>query len=158
MPIYMDYEGVPGDVTAEGWQGKIELQSFSYGISRSITSPMGGTKDRESSAPVISEAVVTKIQDKSSTYLTTEALLGEGKKCSIFFVKTDKDKLECYMHYEFRETLISSFSQSSGGDRPVESLSLNFTAMLYTFHQMGDLNETGEPERIGWSLGRQASL
>jgi hypothetical protein len=40
--------------------GAIDLNSFSWGIGRGISSPTGGSADRESSAPSVSEIVVTK--------------------------------------------------------------------------------------------------
>src|SRR5258706_6606126 len=41
-PIYMQYEGIKGDVTAKGHEGWVELSSFQWGIGRGITSPTGG--------------------------------------------------------------------------------------------------------------------
>jgi type VI secretion system secreted protein Hcp len=129
MPIYMNYNSlaVKGDVTAEGWKDWIELNSFQFGASRSIASPTGGSADRESSAPSISEIVVTKDQDSSTGPLLTAALQGEGVTVIIDFVKTSQGSLTKYMEYTLTNTLISGWSCSSGGDRPTESVSLNFT-------------------------------
>jgi type VI secretion system secreted protein Hcp len=127
MPIYMNYKDVPGDVTAQGWVGWIELNSFQFGFGRGIASPTGGSSDRESSAPSISEITVTKDQDSSTGPLVTAALQGEGVDVVIDFVKTSQGQLVKYMEYKLTNTMISGWSTSSGGDRPSESLSLNFT-------------------------------
>ena len=65
MPIYMNYNSlaVKGDVTATGYVGWIELNSFQFGVGRGISSPTGGSADRELSAPSVSEITVTKDQD-----------------------------------------------------------------------------------------------
>nr|WP_294553739.1 type VI secretion system tube protein Hcp [uncultured Rhodopila sp.] len=129
MPIYMNYDSlsVKGDVTATGWENWIELNSFQFGVGRGISSPTGGSADRESSAPSVSEITVTKDQDSSTGPLVTAALQGEGVTVIIDFVKTSSGQLTKYMEYKLTNTLISGWSTSSGGDRPSESISLNFT-------------------------------
>src|ERR1700712_582933 len=134
MPIYMNFDGlaVKGDVTEEGHKDWIEVNSFQWGVGRGISSPTGGAKDRESSAPSVSEITVTKAQDLSTGGLLTAALQGEGIAVKIEFVKTDKGKLEKYLTFDLENTMISGYSTSSGGDRPSESLSLNFTKFTVT--------------------------
>ena len=51
----------------------------------------------------------------------------EGVTAQIDFCKTDKGKLELYVSYLLENCMISSLSVNSGGDRPQESLTLNFT-------------------------------
>src|SRR5947209_12595857 len=99
MPIYMNYNNLPGDVTAAGHEGWIECNSFQWGVGRGISSPTGASADRESSAPSVSEIVVTKATDLASTKLLNEAYQGEGVDCTIEFCKTDKGNLEMYMQY-----------------------------------------------------------
>lgn len=129
MPIYMNYDNlsVKGDVTATNYVGWIELNSFQFGVGRGISSPTGGSADRELSAPSVSEITVTKDQDSSTGPLLTAALQGEGVTVIIDFVKTSSGQLTKYMEYTLTNTMISGFSTSSGGDRPSESFSLNFT-------------------------------
>ena len=131
MPIYMNYDNlsVKGDVTADGHKDWIELGSFQWGVGRGISSPTGGNKDRESSAPSVSEITVTKAQDAATGKLLTEAYQGKGVKVVIDFVKTDKGKLETFIEYELEDTMISGYSISGAGDRPQESLSLNFSTI-----------------------------
>lgn len=154
MPIYMKYEGIKGDVTAEGFAEFIELSSFQWGVGRGIGAPVGASKDREASAPSVSEITVTKTQDNASTFLLREALWGEGKKVEIKFIKTDKDKLEPYMEFELEETMVSGYSTSSGGDRPTESLSLNFTKITFNNIEMASKNEAGSPDRVYYDLAK----
>jgi type VI secretion system secreted protein Hcp len=129
MPIYMNYNSlaIKGDVTATGWVGWIEVSSFQFGVGRGIGSPTGGSADRESSAPSVSEITISKDQDTSTGPMLTAALQGEGVTVIIDFVKTSQGQLAKYMEYTLTNTLISGFSTSSGGDRLTESISLNFT-------------------------------
>jgi type VI secretion system secreted protein Hcp len=152
MPIYMNYNDIKGDVTADGHDKWIELNSFQWGVGRGISSPTGASADREASAPSISEIVVTKATDVSSPKLLDDAYHGEGVKVVIDFCKTDKGKLEVYMTYTLEDCMISGYSLSSGGERPSESLSLNFTKIEFKNIPNKDKGETGEPEAITYDL------
>jgi type VI secretion system secreted protein Hcp len=152
MPIYMKYAALKGDVTAEGHKDWIECNSFQWGVGRGISSPTGGSKDRESSAPSISEVVVTKAQDVASVDLLNEAYVGEGESVTIDFVKTDKGKLETYLTLILSETMVSGYSISSGGDRPSESVSLNFTKVETKLNQMDAANKGATSTGITYDI------
>jgi len=152
MPIYMNYNNIPGDATAEGHEKWIELNSCQWGIGRGISSPTGGSSDRESSAPSVSEIVVTKATDVSSTKVLNEGYQGEGQKVTIDFCKTDKGKLEVFLTLSLENTMISGYSLSSGGDRPTESLSLNFTKIEFKNVNMGAAGETGSPDSTTYDV------
>ena len=110
MPIYVKYGSITGDVTAAGHEKWIEVNSFQWGVGRGISSPTGGSADRESSAPSVSEIVVTKAADSVVVKLLDESLEGEGEDVTIDFCKTDKGKLEVYLSYTLTNTMISGFS------------------------------------------------
>ena len=77
MAIYMNWDGVPGDVTTQGFEKWIELTSFQWGVGRGIGSAMSGQASRESSIPSVSEIVVTKRMDGSSPGLWTDSVAGQ---------------------------------------------------------------------------------
>ena len=126
----MKFGAINGNVTTEGYKDWIELQSFQWAVNRHMTS--GGRGDmRESSAPSVSEIVVTKYNDISSTALLNETFGSRSDaKVTIKLSTTSKNKTETYLTYELAECAISSISQSAQGgehhDAPLESLSLNF--------------------------------
>ena len=153
MPIYMNYNNIPGDVTADGHVNWIELNSFQWGVGRGISSPTGGSADRESSPPSLSEITVTKDQDKSSTKLLLEAYQGEGTDVVIDFCKTDKGNLEVFLEFTLNKTMVSGFSMSSGGDRPSETLTLNFTKVEYKLITQNPDGTTGDPDTATYDIG-----
>jgi type VI secretion system secreted protein Hcp len=158
MPIYMNYNdlAITGDVTESGHPKWIELDSLQFGVSRGISSPIGGVNDRESTAPSVSEIQVTKVTDQASLQLVNEALQGEGKKVVIDLCKTDQGKLEVFLTYTLTNCMISGFSTSSSGDRPHESLSLNFTKIELRNVSMGADAKAGNPESLTYDLGLAA--
>lgn len=154
MPIYMQYDGIPGDVTAEGHEKWIELGSFQWGVGRGISSPTGGSMDREASAPSVSEITVTKAQDDSTIKVIDASFQGEGKTVKIDFCKTDKGKLEVYLTYTLTNTMISGYSLSSGGDRPSESLSLNFTKVEVKMNQADATGAGADSSNVTYDISK----
>ena len=141
MPVYMKYDGIDGDVTAEGWEKWIECSSMQFGVGRAIGgTASGAAKGREASLCNCSEITITKPSDSSSQDLMREAMIGAvpGKLVKFNFVTTGQgDKAEVYTKFDLEECMISGYSLSSGGDRPMESLSLNFTKIEYQMSQGG---------------------
>lgn len=88
MPIYMNYSGVSGEsqsvASHEQW---IEISSFQWGVGRGISSPTGGSSDREGSSPSVSQIVITKATDAASPNLLQECLGGRRLRVSIVFTK-----------------------------------------------------------------------
>jgi type VI secretion system secreted protein Hcp len=149
----MNYNDIPGDVTAEGHEKWIELTSFDWGVGRDISSPTGASADRESSAPSVNEITVTKATDESTPKLFDEAYRGSGQHAQIDFCKTDQGALEVYLTLNLENCMISSDSLSSGGDRPTESLSINFTKVEIKNTAMGADAKAGSPESIVYDVG-----
>jgi type VI secretion system secreted protein Hcp len=152
MAIYLKYEGIDGDATHETHKKWFDIQSFQWGVGRGISTPTGSAANREASQPSVSEIVVTKMHDTASTKLFGESLVGTGKKVEIHFVTSGKPG-ETYLEYELTNTMISGYSLSSGGDRPTESLSLNFTKIMYTTKPTGLDAKTTSPEAATFDIG-----
>lgn len=132
MPIYMKFGGIDGAVTTQGYEKWIELNSFQYGVGRAVSSGSGGNT-RESSAPNISEIVVTKQHDIASAKLYQDSVAGTfDTKVEIKMNTTTKNKTETFLTFELTDCGVSSYSLSSGGDNPMESLSLNFLKIMVT--------------------------
>jgi type VI secretion system secreted protein Hcp len=153
VPIYMSYtdsdgNAIEGDVTAEGHEQWVELTSFQWGVGRYIFSPTGASAKPESTAPSLSEIICTKDTDAATPKLLNEAFQGEGSDCTIDFCKTDKGSLEVYLSYTLENCMISVYTISGIGDRPMESLSLYFTKVECKNTGMGAANETGSPESV----------
>ena len=139
MAIYLKIEGdFPGNVTSSGHEDWIEVESMQFGVGRGITMAVGSSKDREASEPSVSEIVVTKMMDATSPKIFREACIGKSKKVEIHLVRTTEGNFETYMEYVLSSTLISGYSVSSGGDRPSESITFNFTKIEMNYVKYKD--------------------
>lgn len=150
MGIYMKFGSVKGDATHSDHKDWVELQSIQFGIGRSITMTVGAVQNREASHPSISQITVTKPMDGSSYKFFEEACIGkDGQKCTIHLVTNEN---QVFAEYEMENTLIAGYNISSGGDRPLETLSLNFTKILYKYSVMGADNKSSTKYTSGYDI------
>ena len=129
MPIYLQMDGIPGDATHDTHRQWMDIESLHWNVSRNMNTQAGRTTNREASEPTVSEVVLTKVSDSSSTKLYAEACTGKmGKLVTIHMVTTGSPG-ETYIEYKLTNTLVSNYSVDTSGDRPVETVRLNFTKM-----------------------------
>src|ERR1700682_5536702 len=122
----MSWDGIDGAVTTQGFEKWIELNSFQMGVGRAIGTAARGAATREASEPNISEVVATK--------MFMDAVAGDLSATVKFkFTTTTKDKVDTFLAFELTNCGLSGYSLSSGGDAPQESLSLNFTKIMFTY-------------------------
>lgn len=158
MPIYMKYGSIKGSVTTDGFKDWIECQSFSWGVGRAIGTAARGAYSREHSEPSLSEVSVTKLGDVSSPKLFLDAVAGKlDNKVEIKFTTTTKGKVETFLTYKLEDAGLSHYSMSSGGDMPIESLSLNFTKITESFTAF-DPSISGSPETVGYDLTQMKTI
>jgi type VI secretion system secreted protein Hcp len=130
MAIYVKYTNptINGGVTTQGYAQQFEVNSFQFGIGRGVGSPTGGSTNREATTPSVSEIVMSKSLDEATGNLIKEAFSGAGKATAVIsFVRTDAGGGVTYLEYTLTNVMLSGYSISSGGDKPTESISLNFT-------------------------------
>lgn len=149
---------IKGNSTVEGHTDWIELSSLQIGVGRAISS-VGGSSDRETSNPSFSEVTCSKQTDIASPELFMQAVCGKSLgKAEVHFLNTggaDK-KQQVYLKIELEAAMISSYSASSGGDRPSESFSINFSKISYQYDAFdGAKTKTGTPKK--WDLQKNAT-
>lgn len=154
MAIYMQYKGIDGDATQAGFTDWIKVESFQFGVGRGITTQTGAALNREASEPSVSEITVTKLLDKASgPILQNVCTERKGQDCKIAFV-SQGDPGEKYLEYTLTNTLISGLSISSGGDRPVESVSLNFTKVEIEVKPLSPDNTAAGPFKFAYDIAQ----
>jgi type VI secretion system secreted protein Hcp len=103
---------------------------------------------RETSRPSFSELNFTKTLDISSNDIVLAMLKGKAlEKVTISFVRDDGDDGFNYLTYELSDVLISSYSASSGGQTPSESVGLNYAKIKAVYKKLAsDHSASGENE------------
>lgn len=154
MSIYIEYEGIQGNVTADGYKEHIKVLSLHFGVGRGISMEPGNMANREATRPTLSEITFTKLADNSTTSMFKESVTGAtGKKVKIKFVQTGADKVIEFMDYELEECLVSGYSISADGESdPVETITLSFAKILVNYHDYDKKNAGKSPQRVGYDL------
>lgn len=157
MGIYVNFDGIPGDATEQNHKKWIDVTSIQWGVGRAISTVAGRTQNREASQPSVSEVTISKSFDSASPKLFTAACTGnEGKTVKIDLTTTSSGGL-VYCTYTLTNALISSYSVSSDGDRPGESISISFTKMEFKFTPYDNQNKAGTPVTVSYDLATTKS-
>lgn len=167
MSIYLKIDGIEGPVTAQGLEGFIQAESFSSDIQRKLTTQPGAVANRETTKPVFSEITITKIVDKTTPLLFSEATVGAAKPTAVIKFISTGSSLNEYLTITLSNVMISSqtlntlgkdpASQGSNidalvGDRPMETLTLNFSKIEVKYTPYDDQNNVGSPIPAGYDL------
>lgn len=151
--IFINYDGlsIKGDSQADGFQDWIQVDSYQLGAGRAIGDVLSGNRDV--SRVNLTEVTLTKQFDNSSVPLRQEIFNSQARKLvEIHFTKSVDTKLESYFIVRLNNVLLSSISASSGGDRPSESLSLNYARIEWEYRCV-DSRDTGcKPSKGGYDL------
>jgi type VI secretion system secreted protein Hcp len=160
MAIYLEFEGVKGNVTADGYKDHIAVDSLHFGVSRGISMEPGNMSNREATRPSVSEITVTKKADNSATALFKEAVTGSaGKKVKIKFVQTGTDKVQEFMDYSLENCLISGYSVSADAEKdPIETVTLSFSKIMVNYSDFDASNKSTSPQRVGYDLASAKPL
>ncbi len=125
---------VTGESTLTDYVGKMELLSFSHGVAMQITGDLSNT-ERTSGKPNHQDMTVTKYLDAASPVLNQTCCQGKDfDKVDIIIGRNDGGKVIELMRYTMKNVLISSISiGGGGGDKPVETLTLNYNDIAWKF-------------------------
>ena len=149
-PIFMKVAGITGDTQTKEFSGDIELNSFQLGIEHPIDIATG----QSSGKTIFSPIAITKIMDSSSPALFSKVASGQSiSQIDIFFAKTTPSGLQTYAHYILKNVIISSYSVSSGGDTPSESIILSFETIQFEFSTTNADGTLNPPSpTVGWDI------
>jgi len=157
MAIYVQMDGIEGDATQEQHKKWLTIESMHWGVGRHVKAGAGRAGNREASEPSVSEVTITKHADGSSPKIFGEACTGKkGKTVKIDFVTTGNPG-DTYMQYILSDTLVSSYSISSGGDRPSESIGLSFSKIEMKFIPYDEQHKAASPIIANYDLATTKS-
>lgn len=143
MPIYMQLDGIEGDATHQTHQNWTDIKSLSWDIQRAMNTLVGSSQNREGKEPSVGHVTLTKSSDRSTPKLITEAASGQAGKTAKIHLVTTGSPGATYLEFTLSNVLISSYSIVSGGDRPAESITLNFTK-IETKYTPSDSGNAGQ--------------
>lgn len=156
--IYMKIEGVVGDVTADGYEGWIDVSHVQEGMTQNIE--VGGVGGGTSGKVNISDTVISKVLDRTSPVLRQKLVGGkEIPSVIISLVRTGADKIEEYFRITLEEVYLTSVSMSgSGSDLPTESVSCAYNKVRWEYTPYDSKGGKGSPIVVGWDVAKNVPL
>jgi type VI secretion system secreted protein Hcp len=149
---FLQLDGVQGESTRKGFEGQIELLSFTLGASNpsTIGAGGGGGAGKVSLTPFN----LMKVTDKASAALFQACCTGKHfPKAKVTLHKAGGDEAVNYLVYEFEKVFIEdlSWSGSSGGDdRPTEAVALAYGKVTITYIPQTETGAKGSPVVASW--------
>src|SRR5271166_358344 len=98
MAIYMQVDGIKGDVETAPYAGWIELDRISWGVGRGVKPAKGGGKDREGAECSVSEISIHKTSCGATPDLMRLSMWGKSKQVKIEITHTGDNKQQAPFH------------------------------------------------------------
>lgn len=148
---FLKIEGVEGESTDASHKGQIEIDSFSWGVSNSGSMAAGGGGGAGKAS--FSDLHFTKTVDKSSPKLMEAVATGEHlRSVDLVVRKAGGEQLE-YYKVTLQDVVISGYSTTgSSGEAPSESISLNFSKIIFEYTPQNADGTAGAPLKTGYDL------
>lgn len=156
-PIYIKFDGIDGESRAVGHEKWIEVDSFSWGLSRGGSFALGGGAGGGASVgkPRFSDFHIAKTLDKATPKLMLACASGEHiRNATMELTLETGERSRTFYKIEFQDVIITSFSQSgSSGDLPMESISFSYRKITMEYTEQRPDGTPGEKQIAGWDLG-----
>jgi|SRR5215510_2052749 len=156
--ILLNIPDIKGQTNLEGFADQIELLSFSHGVAMQIVASPSDT-ERTSGRPNHQDLTVTKYVDLASCPIIGACNAGTNLKTVTLTVgRNDAGKILPYLVYTLENTLVTSVSHGGGGgDRPTETVTLNYTKIKWDFtEQKTDTGKKGNNGAV-WDLAKNVA-
>ena len=158
--IYMKIPDVRGDVTTQGYEGAIELDSFSFGVDREIkkSGEKGGTEDINIGVGELQEVTITKSLDSASAKLAQFAIngksLGTAEITFVEIVGSENPPMP-YLQYKLDRVFVKSWSTSGDADdRPTEEVAFYYNKISFAYTPVGERN----PDNVmSWDIKKKTT-
>lgn len=153
MTMYMQIDGIKGDVTISGYQGWIEIEGFDLGVGRNIKVRPGQIQNREGEVPNFQDVTIIKQIDKSTPHLFIQSCTGKAIPNIHIHACSTGETPKPYLKLTLNKSLISKYKRHAiKGVKPVEIIKLNFTKIEDTYIPYDSSQNAGSPIKSGYDL------
>jgi type VI secretion system secreted protein Hcp len=129
---------IPGTSGMVGYENQIEILSYSHGIAMQVDGGVSST-ERVTGRPLFQDFAITKPMDRSTPLLNQKCCEGANLgEVQLTVGRNDGGTVIPFIVYTLSDVVISMVSGAGGGgDKPVENLALNYTAIQWVFTAPG---------------------
>ena len=148
--LILEIEGIPGESLHEDAKDGIDILSFSWGITVPGSGATGATRYR--SAAILSDFFILKEMDKSSPKLYEAA--SKGTFYPVAKITSYAGNGGFNYQFELKNVMITSVQVTAGGGEgpPVESLSINFEEIKFTYTERAPDGKAKGSVEYSWKV------
>lgn len=161
MAIYMQIQGVKGEVTNSNFSGWIDLDNVHFlGITTPTNDIVGRGTSRAVTIPRFGEIAITKPVDSSSVPLFEAAHNGKTfSSVEIDFVTTGNPAFT-YEKIKLTNVMVTHYSEqkSANDSRPLEFITLAYEEIEKTYIGRDAANNPQSPVKSGYNLPQAKSM
>lgn len=144
---------IKGECTLPDHKEKIELLSYSHGLSQQITNDHSNQK-RTSGKPNHQDLVVSKYLDLASPALIDHCNEAKViKEVKLTVGQNESGAVNNVIVYDMKNVLVSSYSVGGGGgSKPIESILFNYSEITWTYKPQTVGGESTGQTVAKWNL------
>lgn len=135
VDMFLEIEGIQGESKDETHKDKIDVFSWSCGVSNSGNTHLGGGGGAGKASP--SDFHFSMQTSKASPELFIKVCKGDHIPTATFISRKSGGKQQEYLQIKFYDLLVSSFQAggSQHSDEAIDQIALNFAKMEYTYRE-----------------------
>jgi type VI secretion system secreted protein Hcp len=158
VDMFIKIDDIKGEANDAKHKGTIDVLSWSWGVTQSGTTHMGGGGG--SGKANVNDLTLTKYIDRASPVLLKICCSGKHIKTAVLTVRKAGDKPLEYLKITMEDAIVSSVSTggSGGSDRLTENVTLNFARvkMEYVPQKPDGSGDAAVP--MGWDIACNKEL
>jgi len=158
VDFLLELDGIKGESTDSRHPNTIEINSFSWGVSNSGGHGGGGGAGKVSFQDLHFTSKVSKASPMLMQALTTGQRIPSA---TLYVRKTGDNQQQEYYVVHLENVMVSSYQSSgggTGGDVPVDEVTLNFTKIEFTYTPQNADGSLGTPLKASWDLAKGTKI
>ena len=158
VDMFLELKGIDGESVDDKFKGKMDILAWSWGMSQSGTTHMGGGGGAGKVS--VQDISVTKWVDKASPLLMLFCSNGKHVAEGTLTVRKAGEKPLEYMKIKMTDIIITAVSTggSGGEDRLTENVTLNFAKVEYAYVEQKVDGSGHPPKEYKWDIAANKQL
>jgi type VI secretion system secreted protein Hcp len=157
VDYFLKVDGIPGESRDAKHKGEIELESFSWGETSSVSQPTGagGGAGKVEFQPL----TVGMRLNKASPLLFLACAEGQHIKEAVLTVRRGGKAKQEFLVYTLEDVVVSSYQTGgTSGAVPVDSVSLVFARITIEYRPQKPSGQLDTPVKAGWDIQQNKQL
>lgn len=148
--FHIKFDGVEGEATHKDHKGEIQLLSWSWDVSQSAGTAVGGGSGRGKATP--GEFVIQHIYDKASPVLAKHCAAGKHFKDAKLTARKAGEGQKAFLVITMKEVFITNVAPSASSDGDItEEVHCTYKDIEFAYKAQDDKGGLGGEVKFGWN-------